>query len=97
MTNVNLNDKEQKAADAILGAMNAIAELSCEDGLRPANFTNEVVPAIHTLQMFVLMHWAQRIHPEYWSDWFWQEGPPPWIPGLDRVSDEESANKVTPI
>lgn len=68
MTDVSLNKKEQSAADAILDAMRAIRALA--DSETPANFENEVVPAIHTLQMFVLMHWAHRIHPDYWSNWF---------------------------
>jgi hypothetical protein len=70
LSSVELNAAEKRAADAILVAMAAVYELS-QDG-EPANFTNEVIPAIHTLQMFVLMHWAHRIHPSFWSDWFWE-------------------------
>jgi hypothetical protein len=69
MLDVKLNEKEQRAADSILEVMRAIRDLT-PDGENPSNFTNEAIPAIHTLQMFVLMHWAHRIHLEYWADWF---------------------------
>lgn len=65
---VELSEGEQRAADAILEVMATLRDLS-EDG-NPANFTNEAIPAIHTLQMFVLMHWANRLNPGYWADWF---------------------------
>ena len=73
MTDVSLNAKEQAAADAILAVMAAIKDLA-EDGSNVYNFNEEAIPAVHTLQMFVLMHWAHRIHPEYWSDWFESPG-----------------------
>lgn len=98
MTDVSLNEKEQKAADAILAAMKAVRELTENEGqypCNPYNFTEEAIPAIHKLQMFVLMHWAHRVNPEYWSDWFHQDGEPPWIPDLRAIVDNQSASKVT--
>lgn len=65
---ISLTPEEQRAADAILEVVAALRALS-PDGA-PANFSNEAIPAIHTLQMFVLMHWAHRIHPDYWSNWY---------------------------
>lgn len=60
-----LTPKEQRVIDAIDEVMNAIRDLY--DG-NPHNFVNEAVPAIHVLQKFALMHWANRLNP-YWSDW----------------------------
>jgi hypothetical protein len=98
MLDVELNEKEQKASDAIVAAMKAVYELSEGEGdfRTPWNFNEEVVPAIHRLQMFVLMHWAHRIHPGHWSDWFHAEGPPPWIPSLNIIERYQSASNLTP-
>lgn len=68
IVDAELNEKEQRAADAIQEVMLALKDM--DPDREPWNFTNEAIPAIHTLQMFVLMHWAHRIHPDYWADWF---------------------------
>jgi hypothetical protein len=69
MSDVNLTEPEQRAIDAIVAAMHAVRALGHENTV-PYNYVEEVVPAIHKLQMFVLMHWAHRINPDVWSDWF---------------------------
>jgi hypothetical protein len=69
VTDVSLNAKERRANEAILKAMEAVRDLS-DSGPSPYNYVEEVVPAIHTMQMFVLMHWAHRINPQEWSNWF---------------------------
>jgi hypothetical protein len=60
VTDVELNELEQKAMEAISEVMHAIRDLS-EEGCGVYNFTNEAIPAVHTLQNFVLMHWSHRI------------------------------------
>lgn len=61
-----LTDKEARVMWATHEVMDAIRDLY---GSAPANFVNEAIPAIHTLQMFALMHYAHRQNPSYWSDW----------------------------
>lgn len=83
MTDVSLTVAEAEAQDTIILLMGKIRALS-KDG-NPANFEGEVIPAIHTLQMFVLMHWAHRIHPKEWSDWFWEDEENPGMAALRRL------------
>lgn len=64
---MELNEKEQRAYDAILEAYKAMYDL-VEDGEK-YNFTEEVIPAIHILQHHVMQYWANRVNPNLWANW----------------------------
>lgn len=63
-----MNELEQKAADAILDAMDSIRNID-ERGKLSYN-TDELVQAVHVLQSFVKQHVLHRVDPKYWADWW---------------------------
>jgi hypothetical protein len=66
MWDTSLTPEEKRVLDATIEVMDAIRDLY---GGNPANFINEAIPAIHTLQQFARQHWAHRINPVVWGDW----------------------------
>ncbi len=75
-TETKLSTDEEIAVEAILDVMRAIENLY--GGKMPYNWQNEGIPAVHTLQHFVMQHWAHRVNPEQWADWTMD------IPATDR-------------
>lgn len=64
MSDLTPNIEERAALDAVLDYLDIVR------GWEPIANMNELIPAIHVLQHFVIQHVIHRADPDNWGAWY---------------------------